>query len=46
MLYKRTGALESLPPADITHPHQPDAAEWEARARQDLEAMDARGRAP
>lgn len=42
MLYKRTGTLESLPPADITHPHQPDPAEWEARARQDLDAMDAR----
>ena len=42
MLYKRTGALASLPPADVTQPHQPDAAEWEARARQDFLAMDAR----
>jgi hypothetical protein len=42
MLYQRTGSLESLAPADLTHPHQPDAAEWEARARQDIAAMDAR----
>ena len=42
MLYKRSGTLESLPPADITHPHQPDLAEWEARARQEFDAMDAR----
>jgi hypothetical protein len=42
MLYKRTGPLESLTPSDITPPHQPDAAQWEARLREDFAAMDAR----
>lgn len=42
MLYKRTGALASLPPVDTTPACRPESAEWEARVRQDFASMDAR----
>jgi hypothetical protein len=42
MLYQRTGALESLPPAEIGGVYEPDPFAWEERARQDMAALDGR----
>lgn len=45
LLYRRSGPLDDLPSAETRHLYVPDAAQWEAQARQDMAAMDARAAA-